>query len=84
MGQVKTGVSLDAELFDAAERLAHELHLTRSGLYARALQELIERERSQELLKGLNAAYSDQLDSEDKALLQGIRRTMHRIADPWQ
>ncbi|MBA3943382.1 MAG: hypothetical protein H0X37_02330 [Herpetosiphonaceae bacterium] len=84
MAQVKTGVSLDAELFTAAEQLAQELHLTRSGLYARALHELIERERSQELLKGLNAEYSDQLDPEDEALLRGVRRTMRRVADPWE
>ncbi len=84
MAQVKTGISLDGELFDAAERLAQELHLTRSGLYARALEELIERHRCQELLDGLNAAYGGPPDPEDEALLRGIRRTMRRVGDSWE
>ncbi len=82
--QIKTGVSLDAELFDAAEQLAQDLRLTRSGLYARALQEMIERRRSQQLLDELNAAYDDPPDPEDEALLRGIKRTMRRVGDRWE
>src|SRR5438105_4713043 len=74
MAQVKTGISLDAELFEAAERLAHELNLSRSALYARALEELIQRRRSSQLLDELNAAYGWSPDPEDEALLDGIRR----------
>jgi predicted transcriptional regulator len=84
MAQVKTGISLDAELFEAGERLARELNLSRSALYARALEELIERRRSQELLEQLNAAYDGRLDAEEEALLRGIRRTMRRVGDPWE
>lgn len=84
MAQVKTGISLDAELFEAAERLARELNLSRSALYARALEELIERRRSSELLNEFNAAYGESPDPEDQALLRGIRRTMRRVGDPWE
>ncbi len=84
MAHVKTGVSLDAELFETAERLAQELQLTRSGLYAQALQAFIEQRRSQALLDGLNAAYGGAPDPEDEALLHGIRRTMRRVGDPWE
>jgi predicted transcriptional regulator len=84
MTQVKTGISLDAELFEAAERLAQELCLTRSVLYARALEELIERRRSKQLLDELNAAYGELPDPDDGALLRGIRRTMRRVGDPWE
>jgi mRNA-degrading endonuclease toxin of MazEF toxin-antitoxin module/predicted transcriptional regulator len=82
MAQIKTGILLDEDLYNKAEHLAQELHLTRSGLYARALQEFIERQVSQRLLDGLNTAYADPLDAEDEALLRGIRRTQRRIADP--
>ena len=84
MTQVKTGISLDADLFNAAERLAKELRLSRSGLYARALEELIEREQSQRLLDDLNAAYGGPPDPEDEALMRGIQRTMRRIGEPWE
>ncbi len=84
MAQVKTAISLDAELFEAAERLARELNLSRSALYARALEELIERRWSDELLHDLDAAYGAPPDPEDDALLRGIRRTMRRVGDPWE
>ena len=84
MAQIKTAISLDEVLFQEAEAVAQELHLSRSGLYARALQEFIERRKSQKLLDALNAAYADPLDAEDQALLRGIRRTQRRISDPWE
>ncbi len=84
MAQVKTAISLDAELFDAAEHLAKDLQLTRSGLYARALAEFVERRRSRELLDKLNAAYDGSPDPEEEALLRGIQRTTRRVGDPWE
>jgi predicted transcriptional regulator len=84
MAQVKTGISLDPELFEAAESLAQELHLSRSALYARALAELIERRRDEELLTRLNAAYDGELDPEDEMLVHGVQRTMRRVSDPWE
>ena len=50
----------------------------------RALEEFIERQASQRLLDGLNAAYAGPLDPEGKALLHGIHRTQRRIAGPWE
>ena len=84
MAQVKTGVSLDPELFEAAECLAQELHLSRSALYARALAELIERRRDEELLTRLNAAYDGEPDPEDEMLMHGVQRTMRRVSDSWE
>jgi hypothetical protein len=84
VSQIKTGISLDSTLFEAGEQLARKLRTTRSGLYARALTEFIERERSQELLNELNAAYDSSPDPEDDALIQGIRRTARRIGDTWE
>ena len=84
VSQIKTGISLDSTLFEAGEQLAQKLRTTRSGLYARALAEFIERERSQELLNELNAAYDSSPDPEDDALIQGIQRTARRIGDTWE
>ena len=84
MTRVRTGISLDTELFEAAERLAQEFHLTRSALYARALEELIERHRSKQLLDDLNATYGELPDPEDEALQRGIRRTMRCVGDSWE
>lgn len=83
MGQVKTGISLDEQLFHEGEALARELGMTRSGLYARALADFIERRKSRQLLDELDAAYSDGPQPEDETLLRAVRRTMRRVSDPW-
>ncbi len=84
MAQIKTGVSLDETLFHEAEHLARQLRITRSGLYARALQEFIERRKSEQLLDQLNAAYDGPADPDDAALLRGVRRSMQRLGDSWE
>lgn len=43
MPVVKTAVSLDNTLFQKAEKIATELELSRSGLYALAIEEFLER-----------------------------------------
>lgn len=82
--RVKTTISLDAVLFEQAERLAEELQLSRSGLYAQALGEFVERQKSQKLLDGLNAAYGERVDPDDDVLLRGISRSTRRISDLWK
>ena len=44
MTVVKTAISIDRALFDADEHMAHELHISRSELYGRALQDLLRRQ----------------------------------------
>ena len=85
MAQVKTAISLDETLFGQAEQAAHELNLTRSGLYALALQEFLRRRAQERLTEELNAAYDGTIDPEDAAMLRGMRKRQRRLAeeDPW-
>lgn len=52
---MKTAVSIPDEIFGEAEKLADELGLSRSALYARALDELLREHRESELLAEINA-----------------------------
>ncbi len=85
MAQVKTAISIDETLFARAEQLAEDLKMSRSALYALALQELLREREQQQLTEELNAAYDGTVTDEDAAMLRGMRERQHRMAadDPW-
>jgi len=85
MAQIKTAVSIDETLFADAERAAAELQLSRSGLYALALKEFLERQENRRLLNELNTVYDGSPDPDTEALLRGMRERRKRLAveAPW-
>jgi hypothetical protein len=72
MPNVKTAISLDSELFHQAERLAEELNLTRSGLYASALAEYLARHQRDLLLERINAACVEDTDEDENRALAAM------------
>lgn len=74
---VKTAISVDETLFEKAETLAQELSISRSRLFALAVQEFIEKHENQHLLEAINAAYDDIPDAQEQALQQQMR-AQHR------
>ena len=79
MATVKTAISLQEPLFARANRLAAEMKISRSGLFALALEEFMERRRNQELLAQINAAYDDAPDENEERLLRGMRHARRKI-----
>lgn len=77
---VKTGISINKGLADEADALAREMGVTRSGLYAMALREFVQRRESASLLEKLNDAYREP-DPEDKPLIEGAKRRSRRMLD---
>jgi len=71
---MKTAVSIPDEIFRSAEKLAKTLHVTRSELYARALQELLKRQREDEITEQLNKLYAEEDSSLDPAFAAAQRR----------
>ena len=57
---MKTAVSLPDELFAEGERLAAQLGVPRSQLYATALKEYIHRHGSEHVTALLDAVYTDE------------------------
>lgn len=74
MASVKTAVSLDADLYRRAMRVARRQKLSRSGLVAKALEAYLLRLENRELLERINATCSGDLDGEDRTLLDAARR----------
>ena len=56
---MKTAISIPDTLFEAAERMAHRLAISRSELYARAMAEYLEQHRYQNVTKALNKVYEE-------------------------
>jgi predicted DNA-binding protein len=54
---MKTAISMSDELYEHAEVLAESLGIPRSQLYARALEEYLERHQPDLLTKQLNRVY---------------------------
>ena len=79
MPNVKTAISIQKSLFDQAEKVARKMKVSRSRLFALALEDYIHREQNRELLAKINAAYADEPDSTEKTLRQKTRSTHRRI-----
>ena len=76
---VKTAISLDGGLFRRAEGLARRLRMSRSRLFATAMEEFLERRRNQELLRAINTAHESGEDAAE-ARLRRARQARHRKA----
>jgi len=57
---MKVAISLPDTVFIAAERLAEELHVPRSKLYADAIAQYLERHGASAVTAKLNVVYSQQ------------------------
>jgi metal-responsive CopG/Arc/MetJ family transcriptional regulator len=79
MQNVKTAISIQKSLFEQAEKIARKMKVSRSRLFALALEEFIRREQNRELLAQINAAYADEPSASEQTLRRKTRRTHRRI-----
>ncbi len=76
---VKTAISLPEPLFERADALARLQKISRSQLFARAVEEFLQRHESQALLDTLNLAYSDSPSPEEKKLLRSMGQKQREL-----
>lgn len=75
---MKTAVSLPDEIFQSAEAEAQRQGLSRSELYARAIEEYLLRRARKETTEQLNAVYSVEPGRIDLGLAQAQLRSLKR------
>lgn len=82
---VKTAISMQEELFEEVDKLAEELHVSRSKLFVMAVQEYIKKNESKKLLSQINDAFSDHPDSEETKIQSKMRQKHAKMSesDPW-
>jgi len=81
MANVKTAISIQQSLFEQAEALARELHISRSRLFALAVEDFMQRYENQRLLERINDAYADATTPEEQALLRRMRRQQRQMVE---
>jgi len=81
MQAIKTAISIEKSLFDQAENIARTMNVTRSKLFAIALQDFIEHQKNKEMLAQINAAYAEEPDATEQTLRRKSRRQHRRIVE---
>jgi metal-responsive CopG/Arc/MetJ family transcriptional regulator len=74
MAQVKTVISIEEPLLKQADSLALEMNVSRSHLFALAVEEFIQRRQNEILWDKLNAAYEELPDFEELERIETIRQ----------
>lgn len=73
---MKVAISVPDPIFEAAERLAHELNMPRSQLYAEALSSYVGSRGAAAITEKLNAVYSVECSRIEPALAEAQRRSL--------
>lgn len=82
MANVKTAVSLQESLFEQVERLAQEMNVSRSRLFALALENFIRDYQDRQLFEAINQATTEIADDPvEQARLHQIRRHHRRMVE---
>lgn len=82
MANVKTAVSLQESLFEQVERLAQEMNVSRSRLFALALENFIRDYQDRQLFETINQATAEIADDPlEQARLHQIRRHQRRMVE---
>ncbi len=63
---MKTAISIPADVFNKAERLAKRLKVTRSELYRKALAEYMEQHAQERVTERLNQVYATESSVQDE------------------
>ena len=75
---MKTAISLPDGLFEAAEKLAGRLGVSRSRLYATALEDYVARHQARRVSERLDAVYSVENSSLDRPLRDAQATVLNR------
>jgi len=86
MSGVKTAISLEENLFNQVNRLANDLHVSRSKLFTLAVKDFLKKQESNKLLAQLNAAYSDSPSEEETSISKAMHRKQRHIVgqESWE
>jgi hypothetical protein len=81
---MKTAISIDERLLQEADETAQLLGLSRSGLFALAVGDFLQKQRHQRMLQQLNEVYASGPEPGEKRILKGIKTAVRRtVKDRW-
>lgn len=71
---MKLAISIQDNIFREVEAAAKNLHCSRSEIFARAVTEFLERQKSLKILEALNEAYADTETQEEEMVRKAAKR----------
>lgn len=82
MPNIKTAVSIEKPLFEQADKLAEQMRVSRSRLYALALEMFIQKQESQQILEQLNRVCGENPPTdEEKQLLEAMQHRQRYLME---
>jgi metal-responsive CopG/Arc/MetJ family transcriptional regulator len=81
MPGIKTAVSIEKTLFEKAEKLAHDMNVSRSKLFSLAISDYLKKQENQLLLAQLNSVYGDTQDQAEKSLFHSHQQKHKRLIE---
>lgn len=81
MSNIKTAISVQEPLFHKIEQVAAELKVTRSRLFAMAVEKFIRDYENQKTLELLNEVYAGGLEEEDEQVIASMRNYRHKVVE---
>jgi metal-responsive CopG/Arc/MetJ family transcriptional regulator len=78
---IKTAISIQKTLFEQAENLAEQLHMSRSHLFGLAIETFIKNHQNQILLDEINQAYADEPDPNETIRLSKMRKPHRNLVE---
>lgn len=79
MPTIKTAISIAESIYRDADKLAAQMKIARSRLFALAVEEFVRKHCDQELLKQINAVYDQPANQEDAGYLKAAKRKHRKI-----
>ena len=83
MPNIKTAISLEQNLFEQVDELACTLNISRSRVFALAVEDYLRRRENRRLLEEINASCDDAPDPEKEQFLKLSRQSLHKVLDEW-
>ena len=80
---MKTAISIDDELLQQVDETARRMGLSRSRVFALAIDDFLGRQRREQMLRQLNEVYAAGLEPAEKRLLKGIKAKVRKSKEPW-
>jgi len=82
---VKTAISIQKELFKEVNKLAEELHVSRSKLFVLAVRDFIKKHENKKIISQINKAFDDYPDSAEESLHDAMRQKQvgNLESEPW-
>ena len=81
MPGVKAAISLDEELLVKVNRLANDLHVSRSKVFTLAVQDYLKKRENQSLLAQLNEAYEDFPSEEEREISKDMQIKHNKMVE---